>query len=433
MEAVLAFVPEEERVKYSAMTGQSLFYMGETNLKHKILAIVEEEGAERASYALKLLQSEGELTIASTGKDPATGKLVTHEYRVEGPVMIFLTTTAIEHRRGAAQPLPRADRRRGPRADARRSTSCSGSRRRSKGCSRGASRDELLDAAPERAAAARPLLVANPFADAADLPRRPHAHAPRPREVPDADPHHRAAAPVPAAGARRSSTDGEAVEYIEVDARGHRASPTGSPHEVLGRSLDELPPQTRRLLELSTRWSARVPRRASARELASRAARCASTPAGATRSSRCIWIAWSSSSTWSCIAAAAPSASYELLYDGEGKDGAPFLPGLLDVEKLRAEHLRSAIPAIRSGLGRPWSGLSRLSVGQVNFRVKGPKMIPARPFRADDSCPVKNTSMKSSLKRHSPPSWRANDWSFPSSDLPKKVSRRLRLRQQQAE
>jgi DNA primase len=40
------------------------------DLKHKILAIVEEEGAERASYALKLLQSEGELTIASTGKDP---------------------------------------------------------------------------------------------------------------------------------------------------------------------------------------------------------------------------------------------------------------------------------------------------------------------------------------------------------------------------
>ena len=53
MEAVLAFVPEEERVQYSAMTGQSLFYMGETDLKHKILAIVEEEGAQRATYALE--------------------------------------------------------------------------------------------------------------------------------------------------------------------------------------------------------------------------------------------------------------------------------------------------------------------------------------------------------------------------------------------
>ncbi len=96
MDAILAFMPEEDRVKYSAMTGQSLFYIGQADLKHKILAIVEEQGAERASYALKLLQSEGELTIASTGKDPATGRLVTQEYRVEGPVMIFLTTTAIE-------------------------------------------------------------------------------------------------------------------------------------------------------------------------------------------------------------------------------------------------------------------------------------------------------------------------------------------------
>ena len=49
MDALLAFFPEEERVKYSAMTGQSLYYLGETNLKHKILAIVEEAGAEKAA------------------------------------------------------------------------------------------------------------------------------------------------------------------------------------------------------------------------------------------------------------------------------------------------------------------------------------------------------------------------------------------------
>ncbi len=42
MDAVLSLMPEEERVEYSAMTGQSLFYMGEADLKHKILAIVEE-------------------------------------------------------------------------------------------------------------------------------------------------------------------------------------------------------------------------------------------------------------------------------------------------------------------------------------------------------------------------------------------------------
>jgi DNA primase len=94
MEAVLSFMPEEQREEYSAMTGQALYYMGQKNLKHKILAVAEEEGASRAAYALKLLQSEGKLKIASTGKDPVNGKMVTHEYLVEGPVMIFLTTTA---------------------------------------------------------------------------------------------------------------------------------------------------------------------------------------------------------------------------------------------------------------------------------------------------------------------------------------------------
>jgi DNA primase len=55
MDSILAFLPEEHRIEYSAMTGQSLFYMGETDLKNKVLAIVEEEGASRAAYALKLL------------------------------------------------------------------------------------------------------------------------------------------------------------------------------------------------------------------------------------------------------------------------------------------------------------------------------------------------------------------------------------------
>ena len=45
MDAVLGFVPAEDLVRFSAMTGQSLFYMGESDLAHKVLAIAEEEGA----------------------------------------------------------------------------------------------------------------------------------------------------------------------------------------------------------------------------------------------------------------------------------------------------------------------------------------------------------------------------------------------------
>lgn len=96
MDAALAFMPAEEQIRYSAMTSQSLYYMGQQNLKHKILAISEEEGVAQASYALKLLQSDGKLTIAAVGKSHNGGRQATETYQVEGPVMMFLTTTS-EH------------------------------------------------------------------------------------------------------------------------------------------------------------------------------------------------------------------------------------------------------------------------------------------------------------------------------------------------
>jgi hypothetical protein len=82
------------------------------------LAIAEDDGVRQAAYALKLLQSDGELTIASTGKDDATGNLVAKQYTVKGPVILMLTTTAIERRRGVAEPVSGADDQREPRADA---------------------------------------------------------------------------------------------------------------------------------------------------------------------------------------------------------------------------------------------------------------------------------------------------------------------------
>ena len=94
--AILEFVPHEAQQSFSAMTGQSLYYLGTSSLRHKVLGIAEEEGASRASYSLKLLQSEGHITIASTGKEPGSGRLVSQQYRVEGPVAIVMTTTSID-------------------------------------------------------------------------------------------------------------------------------------------------------------------------------------------------------------------------------------------------------------------------------------------------------------------------------------------------
>ena len=95
-DAALALMPSEATVAYSAMTGQALYYLGETDLAHKVLSIAEEEGAARASYALKLLVSEGRLSIAAAGKDPVSGRLVTNTYEVTGPVALLMTTTAAE-------------------------------------------------------------------------------------------------------------------------------------------------------------------------------------------------------------------------------------------------------------------------------------------------------------------------------------------------
>jgi hypothetical protein len=247
MDAVLALVPPEDLVKFSAMTGQSLFYMGETNLKHKILAIVEEEGAERASYALKLLQSEGELTIASTGKDASTGRLVAQEYRVNGPVTIFLTTTAIkvdEELLNRCVVLT-VD-------EDRAQTKAIHQKQRHKQTLAGllAQHDRQQTLALHRNAQRllKPLLVVNPhaeqltFLDERTRTRRDHAkYLTLIRAVALLHQHQR---PV-----QTIEHQGKPVEYIEVTPDDIEVA-NRLAQEALGRSLDELPPQTRRLLNL---------------------------------------------------------------------------------------------------------------------------------------------------------------------------------------
>jgi hypothetical protein len=95
-EAVLRFVPPEDYVKYTRLTGQALFYADETGLSHKLIAIEEEAGAREASYSIRNLQSAKFLSIATTEKDALTGKMKAVEYRVKGPVALMLTTTSVD-------------------------------------------------------------------------------------------------------------------------------------------------------------------------------------------------------------------------------------------------------------------------------------------------------------------------------------------------
>jgi hypothetical protein len=251
MDALLSLMPEPERVHYSAMTGQSLFYLGEGDLKHKILAIAEEEGVRQAAYALKLLQSQGELTIASTGKDPQTGKLVTSEYRVEGPVMLCLTTTAIDideellNRCLVLTINETAEQTAAIQARQRQSRTLAGLQAKVRS-------DQVLAAHRAAQTLLRPLAVVNPFAEqltfASDRVRLRRDHQKYLALIDAIALLHQHQRPV-----RALEVSGASVDYIEV-TRSDIALANRLAHAVLGRSLDELPPQTRRVLTALDGW-----------------------------------------------------------------------------------------------------------------------------------------------------------------------------------
>ena len=245
MDAVLAFMPIEERIKYSAMTGQSLFYMGETNLKHKILAICEEEGASRASYALKLLQSEGELTMASTGKDPVTGNLVTQAYRVEGPVMMFMTTTAIELDEELMNRciVLSVDEGREQTAAIHK---LQRTRRTLAGLLARQERASLIGLHQNAQRLLRQIAVVNPYADnltfLSDKTRTRRDHEKYLTLIDTIALLHQHQRPI-----KTTTYQGKTVDYIEA-TKDDIAAANRLAHDMLGRSLDELSPQTRRLL-----------------------------------------------------------------------------------------------------------------------------------------------------------------------------------------
>jgi len=335
MEAVLAFLPEEQRVQYSAMTGQSLFYMGEQDLKHKVLAIVEEEGAHTAAYALKLLQSEGVLTIASTGKDPATGRLLTHQYRVEGPVMIFLTTTAIDldeemlnrclvlsvnEDRAQTQAIHRVQRE----------------AQTVEGLLRRRDRDAVLAVHRNAQRLLKPVPVVNPYAreltfhDSQTRTRRDHMkYLTLIRSVALLHQYQRPAKTV--------QHNGRAVEYIEVTlddiAVANRLA-----HEILGRSLDELPPQTRRLLltvdEMVTAECKRQKMERSDYRFSRRDVREA-TGWGDTQLKTHLHRLEELEYLLVHRGGRGQSIVYELMFTRPADGGKPVLGGLIDVEKLR--------------------------------------------------------------------------------------------------
>ncbi len=375
MDAVLELCPTEEMQKYSAMTGQALFYMAGADLRHKVLAVVEEAGAERASYALKLLQSEGELSIASTGKDEKTGKLVTHEYKVEGPVALMLTTTSVdmdEELLNRCLVLTVDEGRAQTRAihDAQR-------RRHTLEGVIGAKKHEGLVRLHQNAQRLlRPLHVVNPYADKLtfrdDKTRLRRDHAKYLALIDAIALVHQHQRPM-----RSVLVAGQPVCYIEATLD-DVAVANKLAHAVLGRSLDELPPQTRALL-------------GKLKGYAEERAKKEGINAGELRfSRRDVRDALVIGDTQLKIHLArlvelelvhahrhGLRVLYELCWRGEGADGAPVLLGLLDVEKLKYDSIRSGSAATRSGVGRGPVG-GRSGVGRPPVIDDEPVAEPKR-------------------------------------------------------
>jgi DNA primase catalytic core len=368
MDAVLAFMPEEERIKYSAMTGQSLFYMGETNLKHKILAIVEGEGVRSASYALKLLQSEGELTIASTGKDPQTGNLVTQEYHVEGPVMILLTTTAIEideellnrclvlsvdESREQTEAIHRLQRE----------------RRTLTGLMNGERKQRILIQHRHAQRLLRPLKVLNPYADQltflSDKTRTRRDHEKYLTLIDTIALLHQYQRVL-----RTAQENGATIEYIEA-TREDIAQANALAHEVLGRSLDELPPQTRRVLArviemvtaaCATQQLPRAQYRFSRREVREYTGLCDTQLR--VHLERLVELEY----LLVHRGMRGQSFVYELLFDGPAASEAPHLSGLIDVTTMVSSR----------GSAPKFAGSTRGDRGANAVGSRSPEMI-AKP------------------------------------------------------
>lgn len=251
MDAVLNLMPEEERIQYSAMTGQSLYYLGETSLQHKILAIAEEEGVRQAAYALKLLQSDGELKIASTGKNEQSGELVTREYSVQGPVMLMLTTTAIDvdeellNRCLVLTVNESREQTQAIHAMQRQAQTLEGLLAESE-------KGYLTKLHQNAQRLLRPLKVVNPFAHQltflSDKTRTRRDHMKYLTLIQSVALLHQYQREV-----KRAEHRGKVIEYIEVQKSDIQLA-NRLAHEVLGRTLDEMPPQTRKLLVLLKGW-----------------------------------------------------------------------------------------------------------------------------------------------------------------------------------
>jgi hypothetical protein len=199
---------------------------------------------------------------------------------------------------------------------------------------------------------------------------------------------------------KRIEHRGETLEYIEA-TREDIAVANRLCHEVLGRSLDELPPQTRRLLEaldaMVTETSTRLHMdrrdvRFTRREVRER------TQWSDTQLRIHLERLVEMEYVIAYRGKQGQSYGYGLAYNGEGKDGTPFLGGLVEVDALAANAVTatSTIPTSRGSEGH-FAGGARPGRGSVAGGSRPATMIDShgdyRPERITSDAHVMNTHL----------------------------------------
>lgn len=335
-DAILSLIPPEDVCKYTRITDQALFYREGSPLKHKVLALEEAEGMGGAVYSIRALQSAGEIRILSTSKN-AAGALESRENKVEGPVSFLMTTTrssievdgelasrnlftTIDESRERTEEILKKQRARWTLEGLKTSTLKHSIQKRHWNAQR------LLE----------PLKVVNRFADQLRFP----SWSLRARR--DQEKYLGIVAAIAFLKQKQRSTRvtkiaGQEVHYIEatredIDMANELA------REVLGRSLDELSPPSRKLLDEIRQM---VVKRSS--ELG-----IAPDEYAFTRREVRQWTGWSDFQVKLHIeelteleylfarqGKKGKEYVYELKYGGEGQDGRKFLLGLTPASELK--------------------------------------------------------------------------------------------------
>ena len=337
MDAALTLMPPEQVVKYTGVSGQSLFYFGEDDLVHKILAIAEDEGAQNAAYPLKILQSEKELTMASTAKNPKTGRFTALEYKVNGPASIVISTTREVVDQELVNRFFVLTSNQG-RAQTREIHQSQRAKESIDAIVREIEKERIVKLHQNAQRLLRPMKIVNPYAKYLTFPdtqlrtRRDHPkYLTLIRTIAFLHQYQREI--------KRKKHKQEVIEYIEVTLEDIEIANRLVSH-VLGTSLDELAPQTRKLLGLITRMVDEACEKDHVKQEKYKF----------TRREVREYTGWCNTEikrhldqledfeylvvhrgSWG------RQYRYELVYKKEGENGQRFLPGLVDVKKLRSK------------------------------------------------------------------------------------------------